>query len=295
VEEAIFPALLLRRRHGAMVVYDMDSSLSASILDAHPALRVFAGPMRRLESWAVGASDLVIAVSDDLVDFARARARSADCVHVLHDTPVESDPTGDTPDDLRAAFPGARTVALYVGNLVSYQGIDLLLEAAERLRPDSSIGIAVIGGTDGRIARYRGEVERRGLSDRIHFFGRRPLGDLGLYLAQADILLSPRTGGGNTPLKIYSYMAAGRAIAATRLSTHTQVLDDDTAALFEPDGESLAATLESLAADEVTRQRLGSAARTRAAERYSSEAYDRCLRSAYASLRTLLCAVLFLA
>ncbi|MGI9038239.1 MAG: glycosyltransferase [Gemmatimonadota bacterium] len=294
VEEAIFPALVLRRRHGAKVVYDMDSSLSASILEGHWAFRAFASPIRWLENWAVRASDLVLAVSDDLVDFARSHAHSADRVHVLRDTPVDEEPTGETPDDIRGAFPHAHTLALYVGNLVSYQGIDLLVDAAERLPAGSGIGIAVIGGTDVRVASFRDQVRQRGLTDRIHFFGRRPLGDLALYLAQADVLVSPRTRGGNTPLKIYSYMAAGRAIAATRLSTHTEVLDDTTAALFEPDGEALATTLEGLARDEVGRQRLGAAARARAEERYSAEAYVCSLRNAYASLQSVLLAALIL-
>lgn len=294
VEEAVFPALMLRRRHGAQVVYDMDSCLSDSLLAGHPVFRPFASWIHRMENWAVRASDLVIAVSDDLVSFARSHARAADLVHLLRDTPVDPEPTGEPADDLRAAFPDAHTLALYVGNLVSYQGIDLLVEAAEQF-DDAGIGIAVIGGTDARLARYREKSRRRGVSDRIRFFGPRPLGDLALYLAQADILVSPRTRGGNTPMKIYSYMAAGKAIAATRLGTHTEVLDDETAALFEPDGASLATTLRALAEDEVGRQRFGAAARDFAAQHYSAEAYDRCLRNAYASLRSILVAVLMLA
>ena len=45
------------------------------------------------------------------------------------------------------------------------------------------------------------------------------------------MLVSPRSRGTNTPLKIYQYLRSGRAIVATRLLTHTQVLDDSVAIL----------------------------------------------------------------
>ena len=51
------------------------------------------------------------------------------------------------------------------------------------------------------------------------------------YLLAADVLVSPRSRGTNTPLKIYQYLRSGKPIVATRLLTHTQVLDDDTAIL----------------------------------------------------------------
>ena len=46
--------------------------------------------------------------------------------------------------------------------------------------------------------------------------------------------MSPRSTGTNTPLKIYQYLRSGRPIVATRLLTHTQVLDDEVAFLTAP-------------------------------------------------------------
>ena len=54
-------------------------------------------------------------------------------------------------------------------------------------------------------------------------------------LLAADVLVSPRLKGLNTPMKIYSYLDSGSAVLATRLRTHTQVLDDGTGPnLLEP-------------------------------------------------------------
>ena len=63
------------------------------------------------------------------------------------------------------------------------------------------------------------------------FAGERPAGDIPAYLLAADVLVSPRSRGTNTPLKIYQYLRSGRPIVATRLLTHTQVLSDETAIL----------------------------------------------------------------
>lgn len=284
IEEAIFPALALRKWHRAKVVYDMDSRLSTQLLDQYGALRPFAGVLRRTERWALRRSDLVLAVCDDLSAHAARHVDSPTRIHVLRDVPVEPDPSSRGIDDIGGEWPDGTKIALYVGNLAGYQGIDLLLEAAKRLDADSGIGIVVIGGTPANVDAYRRRVVNLELEDRIRFLGARPVGDLAAYLEQADMLLSPRIKGGNTPLKIYSYMASGRPILATRLDTHTQVLDDETAVLFAPDARSLCAALRELAADPERRQQLGEAARRRVEAAHSKEAYVDGLRAAYSTL-----------
>ena len=89
----------------------------------------------------------------------------------------------------------------------------------------------------------------------------------------ADVLLSPRKEGVNTPLKIYSYLHSGKPIIATNLVTHTQILNDDVAFLAEPDGESFGkAVLEALQ-DEKRARMKGNAARKLFEECYAYEHY----------------------
>ena len=54
------------------------------------------------------------------------------------------------------------------------------------------------------------------------------------FLALADVLVSPRPEGENTPFKVYTYLASGKPLVATRIPTHTQLLDDTLAFLVEP-------------------------------------------------------------
>jgi glycosyltransferase involved in cell wall biosynthesis len=132
----------------------------------------------------------------------------------------------------------------------------------------------------------RALVRKLHLEERVYLLGPRPLAQLTDFLAQADILVSPRLNGSNTPMKVYSYMNSGRAILATRIRSHTQVIDDDSALLVEPNAQALAKGLATLAMDEGLRARLGAAARRRASEKYSLEAYREKVRAAYQTLET---------
>ena len=149
---------------------------------------------------------------------------------------------------------------MYVGNLEHYQGIGLLLEGFQHsLKRVPDARLVIVGGMQKDIVRYRDRAAELGIEGQVHFLGPRPLGTLGVLLQRADVLVSPRLKGLNTPMKIYSYLDSGTAVLATRLRTHTQVLDDKTAYLVEPNPEALGEGLADLLSDPRLRERLASA------------------------------------
>jgi glycosyltransferase involved in cell wall biosynthesis len=87
------------------------------------------------------------------------------------------------------------------------------------------------------------------------------------------VLVSPRSSGTNTPLKIYQYLRCGRPIVATRLLTHTQVLDDDIAVLTEATPQGFGAGILALLRDPARGAAIGARARHLAETKYSYEAY----------------------
>lgn len=141
-----------------------------------------------------------------------------------------------------------------------------------------------IGGRDEDIEKYREVARRLGIDKRVFFVGPRPVTDLGGYLRQADVLVSPRIQGENTPMKIYSYMDSGRPVLATRITSHTQVLDDATAFLADPRPEAMAEELMAILGDGQEAQKRAEAARQKVAAQYSRAAYEKKLSLFYDEL-----------
>lgn len=282
VEEASFIALVLRELTQTPYVFDMDSPMPQQIANEYRVpqpLRLF---MEALEAWAIRGSAATVVVCKALEERVREVAPTKpvlrlEDVSLLDDTEVE--------EDLRRDFSVEGTMIMYVGNLKSYQGIGLLIDAFRLVsEEDETAHLVIIGGSDARIEQYRTQAAEQGISSRVHFAGPRPLEDLGGYLRQADLLVSPRIQGTNTPMKIYSYLDSGRPVVATRKRTHTQVLDEEIAMLAEPAPDAMADAMDRLLRDEDLRDRLAASARQRVAEEYSPEAFRRKLTEFYETL-----------
>jgi glycosyltransferase involved in cell wall biosynthesis len=285
VEEALFPSALLNLFSRRKLVYDMDSWLSEQLTDKWWPLRPLRPLLVGFERAVVRRATVVLPVCEDLAAKVRPWT-TADRVVVLPDVPMGDGPVTGVVDDLRGTTDSDSVLGLYVGNLEHYQGIDLLLDALARLPPDTRFRMLVVGGSDADIDRYRQQAEHLGLASRVRFIGRRPVAHLGAYLAQADILVSPRTLGDNTPMKVYSYMQSGKAILATDIRSHTQALDTSCAELVDANPAAMAAGMERLIANAELRSRLGRAARTKAEAEYSMAAYRSRLRRAYEMVAT---------
>lgn len=284
VEEAAFMAHRLKKLYGLPYVYDMDSCMSAQIADKFPLAWPLAKLWERWEARTVRDSAGVVAVCQSLVEVAQGHDAAVPVCR-LEDVSLLEQP-GDPPDE-RLDLGGP--AIMYVGNLESYQGIDLLLEAFALAAPKHpKAHLVVIGGSGKDLAKYRAQAQAMGLAERAHFLGPRPPAHLGHYLAQADILVSPRIQGENTPMKIYSYLDSGRPLLATRLATHTQVLDDEISLLVEPTAKDMARGLSELLAYPEEGRALARAAQERMASHYSLEAYRRKLHGFYQGLESAL-------
>jgi glycosyltransferase involved in cell wall biosynthesis len=283
VEEAAFIARSLQRSYGVPYVYDMDSSLAEQMLEKYPLLRPLARVLEFFEKRALRGSSGVIAVCRILEEKARRLAPGKPVLR-LEDVPLPRDGAGRR-EDLRQAYAVSGPLIMYVGNLEHYQGIGLLLESVGRLaasHPDASL--VVIGGNPRDIARCRATAAGLGIDGRVRFAGPRPLGQLLDFLAQADILVSPRIKGINTPMKIYSYLDSGVPVLATDLPTHTQVLDDGIALLVRPEPAAMAVGLARLLDDEGLRRELARNARERVQREYSRPAFAKKLCAFYDGL-----------
>lgn len=283
-EEAVFPALWLARRHRLPLVYDMDSSMADQLMEKWGWLKAVRWPLESFEKCAVRGADLVLPVCRSLADKVQTFAAGKNFA-ILHDQAMQFPPVPADTEPLRRTLGITGPMLLYVGNLEHYQGVGLLMDAFARIasqQPDAAL--VIIGGSPRDVETCRAKAAALGLSSRIHLLGPRPLHRLQYYLEQADVLVSPRLRGVNTPMKIYSYLLAGRAVVATRIESHTQVMDDSFACLVEPEPAAMGRVLGELMRDPDRRARLGVAAAAVARERHSAEAYRQTLLAAYATL-----------
>lgn len=300
-EEAVFLAQWLERDFSIPYVYDLDSSIAQQMVEKMPWMRPFRRVLDRCEGAAVRGALGCLPVCNALGDLCRRHgSRNVEVLHditlldeeelgTLRQTPPRSlrEETGIPPDDL---------LAMYVGNLEPYQGVDLLLDAMVVLNGPAPTGtsgpprlhLVVVGGRADDIARARHRIRGTAAEARVHFLGPRPVGQLASLLVQGDILVAPRIRGLNTPMKVFSYLHTGRCVLVTDLPTHTQVLDARVCALAKPTPAAFAQALAQLAADPAVRDRLGAAGRAYVLEHHTFDAYRRRLDHFYDEVANLL-------
>ncbi len=287
VEEAVFMAVIIKKFTKIPYIYDMDSCMSLQVVDKFPLLRWLRSAMEWLEKKAVRNSSGVIAVCQALAETAQGFAPNKLVAKIEDITLLTNSEEGD--DSLRERLGITGLILMYIGNLEKYQGIDLLIESfQEALSKKANLNLVIIGGSKEDILFYQQRAEQLGIGKNVFFCGQRPVHMLGYYLGQADILVSPRTQGNNTPMKIYSYLDSGKPVLATRLPTHTQVLDDSIAFLVEPEIQEMATGIAFLAGNASRCHELGLSAKKRVMREYSLSAFRRKIASFYNNLSSQL-------
>lgn len=274
IEEGAFIALTLGVLFRVAYVYDMDSSMVQQMVARFPMLNGVRSLLDGCIRLVVRRAEVVVPMCDALA--AEIAAYHPQRVEVLQDISLIQTNGVNGVASWRQELGLTGAVVLYVGNFVRYQGIDLLLESFARVAERKhSAHLVLIGGSRAHLAHYGCRASEFGIENRVHFLGPRPVDRLGDYLTGADILVSPRIEGANTPMKIYSYMDSATPIVATDLPTHTQVLDDQVAVLAAPQSEAFADALCLLIDDAPMRRRLGLAAQKRANENHNPEVFAR--------------------
>jgi glycosyltransferase involved in cell wall biosynthesis len=292
VEEGAFIAAAMRQISGTPYVYDMDSSLAEQLVETYPMLQFAFSTLRRFEALAVRRSLGVLTVCAALEDVAHGHAPGKTVGRVEDTTllpPGGAPSSNGQPADplLSLGVKPESLVAMYVGNLERYQGIDLLLDGFQHtLARLPTAHLVIVGGLKEDIEHYRRQANHLRIGEHVHFLGPRPISALDTLLKRADVLVSPRLKGLNTPMKIYSYLDSGTAVLATRLRTHTQVLDDRTAYLVDPEPIALGAGLAKLLKDDSLRQGLAARAKDHVRREFTPEAAARKLAAFYSTIES---------
>ena len=281
----VLVAAILRLPH----LYDMHSSLPQQLTNfafsrSRLIRRVFLG----VERLMIRQSRVVIVICPSLEETVRGIDADARVV-LIENAPGSSDERA-TEEDASAVrrqlgLSLSTPVVLYTGTFEAYQGLDLLFEAmahVHRSMPD--VRLVLAGGRPEQVEKARAMARQQGIGDVTVFAGERPSEEMAGFLRASDVLVSPRSRGTNTPLKIYQYLRSGKPIVATRLLTHTQVLNDRIAILTGPTASEFGDGILAALHDRARSAEIGRAARDVADSNYSYEAYLERTRQACGAL-----------
>ena len=209
----------------------------------------------------------VVAVSDALrAEYERLFPGLDGRILVAHDAADALGPGTGRPAPLQSRSPG-RTNVGYVGQLYRGKGVEMVVNLARRL-PD--MDFHVVGGAPRDLARWRSSPK----PDNLTFHGFVAPGELPAWYAAFDLLVAPYeqrvevdgrprdVARWMSPLKLFEYMSAGRAIVCSDLPVLREILEPGVDAVLVPPGETdaWARALQRLAADPDARRALATRA-----------------------------------
>lgn len=282
---------------GCKHLYDMHSDLSQQM--ANFALlkkgsvwsRMLVRAMEAIQAWIVRRADAVIAICPDLEKTVKLLAPSKP-VYMIENVAVDEALPAAQAEEVAALRQqwqlGDGPVLLYTGTFEHYQGMELLLHSVATVcEAFPQAHYVIVGGLPEQVEQQRRLAQALGVEPYIRFIGQRPLEEMPRYMALSDILLSPRSEGTNTPLKLYTYLRSGKPILATAILSHTQILHAESAKLVAPTSEGLAQGALELLRDTQQASALGEAGRQLAEEQYSWPVFLEKNRRAYADFITI--------
>ncbi|HTT81707.1 MAG TPA: glycosyltransferase family 4 protein [Stellaceae bacterium] len=166
------------------------------------------------------------------------------------------------------ARPGVPVTIGFIGFVREWHGVDAVVEGLAADRTEPPIRLVVAGDGPARPALER-QTTMLGIPHLVEFTGLQPRSRVAELIASFDIALQPRAVSYASPLKLFEYMACGRAIVAPDQPNIREIIDNgETGVLFDPDEPgALWRAIRALAADPARRERLGRAARVRLEER----------------------------
>lgn len=219
--------------------------------------------LRRLARWAEGVvwrgADKVLPVSGPLADCMRQTG--------VADTAIEVIPNGvdrrrfpvDTARPSR--LPAGRITLGFVGFIRPWHGLEQVVELLAQEAHNHDLRLLAVGDGPARVGIER-LAEQLGVADRVEILGVVGRDDVTQHIAGFDIALQPNVMPYASPLKLFEYMALGRAIVAPDTPNIREILEHEkTALLFAPgDVDAFRQCVSRLCADQALRRRLGEAA-----------------------------------
>lgn len=225
--------------------------------------------MARMETDAANAADQVITITQALRDELVRRGVDSSKITIVPNG-VDTSRFKARPRNKNLVTKLGlenKTVVGYVGSILNYEGIGLLLDAARRLKAERDDLMFLFIGDGAELTHYRERVADEGLSGSVIFTGRVPHEEVEEYYSVIDIAPFPRLPWPVcemvSPLKPFEAMAMEKTVIASDVAALAEiVVDGETGALFQKGNpEALIHVLRNLLDSPDLRVRLAKAGR----------------------------------
>jgi glycosyltransferase involved in cell wall biosynthesis len=164
------------------------------------------------------------------------------------------------------SLPIDKKIVMYTGHLYDWKGAQTLAESAEFL--DNDTVIVFVGGTDFDLNNFRNKNKELIENNKILMLGQKSPKEIPEFLSIADCLILPNSAKESksekwtSPLKMFEYMASGKPIVASDLSSIREVLNENNAILVEPDNpEKLTQGIKRILSDKILSEKLSTQAK----------------------------------
>jgi glycosyltransferase involved in cell wall biosynthesis len=280
----------LHRLTGVPFVFDMQGSFTGEIV-AHGYAKTesaFFKLLRRVERATLHLGTVVTQSAQMVEDAVREFDVRPDRIfHTFDGVDTDVFRPGIDATDVRAALklPQDKKIAVFVGLLKPYQGVDSLLDAIRILVHEMNYTGAhflIMGFPDEDV--YAARAAAMGIGEYTSFPGKIDYAALPSYLALGDVAIAPKLSPTEGDGKIYNYLAQGLPIVAYDRPASKEILGDLAFYAELGDARSLAVALHTALTNEARAEELGRRGRALAVERYSWEAVARRLMLAYADV-----------
>jgi glycosyltransferase involved in cell wall biosynthesis len=287
LHEGAFLGIFLKKLLRVPLVFDSQGSMTSEIVD-HGFVRrgsLLYRFFRRVEGFVNAGVDRIITSSGPAAMESREEwGVPHGKVSVLMDgvdTDVFSPGSGEEARG-KLGIPPDVPVAVFLGVLNRYQGVDILLEVVKILKGrEVPLHFLVMGFPEERYRRMAGES---GIGDRMTFTGRIDYREAARYLSAGDVALSPKISRAEANGKLFNYMACGLPVLAFDTPVNREILGDTGVYAAFGDAADFAGRLEKLVLNAEGRRELAERVRDRAVRNHSWQARGEELEAVYRAL-----------
>lgn len=215
---------------------------------------------KNIEQQTWQSASALITVSDVLADKIRTTGVSPEKIHVMHngiDPDKFNKKNTDTGQLVQWYNLFGKTILGFTGYARPWHKLDEVIRLIALLKNDHNLHLLAVG--DGPAVNDCLKLAADlGIQDRVTFTGPVPRENIASYVNCFDIALQPAVTDYASPLKLFEYMALGKAIIAPDQPNIREILTDHhDSLLFQPSSDdSFRQAIETLLADPALRHRL---------------------------------------